>query len=123
MKCKSVVFLILIMLIASGVSAFALTTGEKYDAGDITNLQTFFTERYGATTEDWQLNGYTISADGIYMVFEVYRTVFTAPATDSTAMNITLHGILWIRQARPIVIMLAWPWSHTSPRYSIVQNW
>ena len=57
MKCKSVVFLILIMLIASGVSAFALTTGEKYDAGDITNLQTFFTERYGATTEDWQLNG------------------------------------------------------------------
>ena len=92
MKCKSVVFLILIMLIASGVSAFALTTGEKYDAGDITNLQTFFTERYGATTEDWQLNGYTISADGIYMVFEVYRTVFTAPATDSTANE---HYIAW----------------------------
>ena len=97
MKRKLIALLMAMMLIASGISAFALTDDKKYDAGDIANLQTFFNDRYGETEVDWQLNGYTINADGIYMVYEGYETVFAAPAVGTAANE---YYIAWHSEAQ-----------------------
>ena len=85
MKRKLIALLMAMMLIASGISAFALNADGTYNDGDIVHLERMFAANYDPIEVDKQLNGYTISEDGIYMVFEVYKVQFNAPAEGSEA--------------------------------------